>query len=202
MQHGARFVAETIIEYGTNTTRSIASLIFSGTTSRYPDEKWVFSHAGGTMPFLIENAFSTAPPKKLSPASSPKFQLVETGVVGSNRSAKVPKGVLYELRQMYYDCAQTSNPIAMRALRTVVPVSQIVSEPIFRSAQQSTLQKVPRYVRRFQRCGNLGHQSRKRVETFGEETINMLCYRFTLVSSHGSDQRNSEGPERCGVAWR
>jgi hypothetical protein len=32
-------VAETLIEYGTNTTRSIASLIFSGTTSRYPDEK-------------------------------------------------------------------------------------------------------------------------------------------------------------------
>ena len=52
------------------------------------------------------------------------------------------KGVLYELRQMYYDCAQTSNPIAMRALRTVVPVLQIVSEPIFRSAQQSKLQKL------------------------------------------------------------
>jgi hypothetical protein len=33
---------------------TIISLIFSGTTSRYPDEKWVFSHAGGTMPFLIE----------------------------------------------------------------------------------------------------------------------------------------------------
>ena len=64
------------------------------------------------------------------------------GVVGSNRSAKVPKGVLYELRQMYYDCAQTSNPIAMRALRTVVPVSQIVFGTDFRSAQQSKLQKV------------------------------------------------------------
>jgi len=66
----------------------------------------------------------------------------ETALWRSNRSAKVPKVVLYELRQMYYDCAQTSNPIAMRALRTVVPVSQIVSEPIFRSAQQSKLQKV------------------------------------------------------------
>ena len=27
---------------------------------------------------------------------------------------------------MYYNCAQTSNPIAMPALRTVLPVSQIV----------------------------------------------------------------------------
>ena len=133
-------VAETIIEYSTNTTRSIASLIFSRTTSRCPDEKWVFSHAGGTMPFLIER-FLNGTAEEFVPGVVTKGQ-GGNGVVGSNRSPKVPKGVLYELRQMYYDCAQTSNPIAMRALRTVVPVSQIVSEPIFRSAQQSKLQKV------------------------------------------------------------
>jgi len=48
-------------------------------------------------------------------------------VVGVNpRESVMPKGVLYELRKMYYDTAQCSNPIAMRALRQVVPVSQIV----------------------------------------------------------------------------
>ena len=45
--------------------------------------------------------------------------------VGDN-PPKAPKGVLYELQKMYYDTAQQSNPVAMRALRTVAPVSQIV----------------------------------------------------------------------------
>jgi predicted TIM-barrel fold metal-dependent hydrolase len=117
-------VPATVIEYGTNTTRTIASLIFSGTTSKYPNEKWIFSHAGGTTPFLIER-FLNGTAEEVVPGIVTKGQ-GGTGAVGSGRSAKIPKGVLYELKQMYYDCAQTSNPIAMRALRTMVPVSQIL----------------------------------------------------------------------------
>ena len=47
-------------------------------------------------------------------------------MVGSNPPKNVPKGVLYELQKMYYDTAQASNPIAMGALRKLVPMSQIV----------------------------------------------------------------------------
>jgi len=45
---------------------------------------------------------------------------------GSNPPKNAPNGVLAEIRKMYYDVAQSSNPVAMRALRSVVPVSQIV----------------------------------------------------------------------------
>ena len=41
------------IEYGTNTTRAIAKYVFSGFSRRYPDVRMIWSHAGGTMPFLI-----------------------------------------------------------------------------------------------------------------------------------------------------
>jgi 6-methylsalicylate decarboxylase len=110
-----------MIEFGTDTTRTIASLIFTGTTKRFPDITWVFSHAGGTMPFLIERFFQSGTSAEVVPGIVTKgqaFPPVKT----------IPSGdeILGELRKMYYDTAQSSNPIAMEALRKVVPVSQIV----------------------------------------------------------------------------
>lgn len=116
-------VNEVMIEYGTNTTRSIAGLIFNGLTTRFPDIRWIFSHAGGTMPFLIER-FLNGTAAEIVPGLVTKGQ-GGTGKLGDN-PARVPKGVLYEIQKMYYDTAQQSNPVAMRALRTVVPVSQIL----------------------------------------------------------------------------
>jgi hypothetical protein len=53
-----RDVAGTVIEYGAHTTRTIASLIFSGSTTRYPDITWIFSRGGGMMPYVIERFVS------------------------------------------------------------------------------------------------------------------------------------------------
>jgi len=107
-----------LIEYGTDTTRSIADLVFSGTTTRFPDIKWIWSHAGGTMPFLIER-FLTGAEAEVVPGILTKGQHFEL-------PANVPHSVLSELRKMYYDTAQTANPVALGALRKVVPTTQIV----------------------------------------------------------------------------
>lgn len=111
-------VGDTVIEYGADTTRTIASLIFSGSSTKYPDIRWIFSHAGGMMPYVIER-FLTGTTAELIPGVTTKGQ-------GNNPPAKVPNGVLHELQKMHYDTAQASNPVAMRALRTVVPVTQIL----------------------------------------------------------------------------
>ena len=47
-------VPDAAIEFGTDTTRCIARIVFGGAAARFPDIKWIFSHAGGTMPFLAE----------------------------------------------------------------------------------------------------------------------------------------------------
>jgi 6-methylsalicylate decarboxylase len=99
-------VSEAIIEYGTDTTRTIASLVFSGTASRCPDISFLFSHAGGTMPFLIGRFIGLA--------QSPQF------------AARLPKGVLHELRRFYYDLAQAANPGATSSLMKLVKISQVL----------------------------------------------------------------------------
>jgi len=47
-------VFEPAIELGTDTTRTIASLIFSGTGGALPRHQVIFSHAGGTAPYLVQ----------------------------------------------------------------------------------------------------------------------------------------------------
>jgi len=93
-------IADPTIEFGTDTTRTIVRMVFSGSSARYPDMRMIFSHAGGTMPYLI-------------------VRLIKD-------SGAVPKGFPYEAGRFYYDTAQAAGVAAMSALKNVVPMSQIV----------------------------------------------------------------------------
>jgi predicted TIM-barrel fold metal-dependent hydrolase len=99
-------VSEAVIEYGTDTTRTIASIVFSGTAARCPDIKFLFSHAGGTMPFLIGRFIGLAQQPNLA--------------------QRLPHGVLHELQRFYYDLAQASNPGATSSLMKLVKISQVL----------------------------------------------------------------------------
>jgi predicted TIM-barrel fold metal-dependent hydrolase len=99
-------ISESLIEYGTDTTRTIASLIFNGVSSRYPNVRVIFSHGGGTMPFLIERFVLSAQDPALA--------------------KNLPNGVEYELRRFYYDTAFITNPEAMSALTKLIPASKIL----------------------------------------------------------------------------
>jgi len=96
-----------MIEFGTDTTRTIADIIFSGNAVKFRDISWIFSHAGGTMPMLLD-------------------RFVRNAFLDPNAKQAVPDGTLAELRRFYYDTAQTANKPAMLALSSIVPVSQIV----------------------------------------------------------------------------
>jgi 6-methylsalicylate decarboxylase len=111
-------VPRAVIEFQTDTTRTIASILFSGTAARCPDIRFIFSHGGGTMPYLIER-FARLPQ------------------TNKNAAAAVPDGVLPMLARFYYDVAQVSNPVAMAALTQVVPNTQVLfgTDFPFRTAQ-------------------------------------------------------------------
>jgi len=99
-------VADTVVEYGTDTTRTLASLVFSGTATRYPDMRMIFAHAGGSMPFMVERFHFEA--------RATKYATV------------LPNGVDDVLRRFYYDTAQASTPEAMGALTKLVPSAHVL----------------------------------------------------------------------------
>jgi len=92
-------------EYATDTTRTIASLLFSGTTTRCPDIRFIVSHSGGTLPFLAGRFVHQAAQQK------PPF---------------LPNGPMPEFRKLYYDIAQGNTPGQLAALLTIAPVSQLL----------------------------------------------------------------------------
>jgi predicted TIM-barrel fold metal-dependent hydrolase len=100
-------VPESIIEWGTDTTRTIASLVFSGAAARFRDVQLIFSHGGGTLPFLTE-------------------RFLRLPLINKNLATRVPNGVEHELKRFYYDTAQAAHPYALASLTKLIPVSQIV----------------------------------------------------------------------------
>src|SRR5262245_28767345 len=100
-------IPPTIIEWGTDTTRTIASLIFSGTSARCRDVNFIFSHGGGTVTALTDR-FS------VGLLMNPKYR------------SFTHDGVMAELARFYYDTAQAANPVAMASLTKMVATSQIV----------------------------------------------------------------------------
>ena len=102
-----------VIELATDTTRAIASVLFSGAAARFPDIKFIWSHAGGTMPFIAARFTS--------------YPFVDRGLgLGKDIAGKVPGGVLNALGRFYYDTAQAAHPMAMGSLLKVAAPTQVM----------------------------------------------------------------------------
>jgi predicted TIM-barrel fold metal-dependent hydrolase len=101
-------VAAQMLEYPTDTTRTIVSLIVGGTASRTPEIRYVFSHAGGTLM-----------------AVAGRFLGAQASAEALVKAAE-PDSRLHHVRRFYYDTAGAANPVNMQALKTLVSTSQIV----------------------------------------------------------------------------
>jgi len=101
-------VANQMLEYPTDTTRTIVSLIVSEAATKYPDIRFIFSHAGGTI---------TSIAGRLLGAEMTAENLART---------PAPNSRLFHLRRFFYDTAGSANPVNMAALKTLVPTTQIV----------------------------------------------------------------------------
>jgi predicted TIM-barrel fold metal-dependent hydrolase len=101
-------VPNQMLEYPTDTTRTIVSLITSEAATKYADIRFIFSHAGGTITAMAG-------------------RLLGTEMTAANLAGQAaPNTRLFQLRRFYYDTAGSANPVTMQALKTLVPPSQIL----------------------------------------------------------------------------
>jgi predicted TIM-barrel fold metal-dependent hydrolase len=109
------------IEFATDTTRTIASLMFGtgGTAFRCPDIRFIWSHSGGTLPFLIG-------------------RLIREQVV--KKDPRMPDGPVPIVRKYYYEIAQGNLPGQFAALLDMVPSSQLMfgSDFPFREGEEAS----------------------------------------------------------------
>jgi predicted TIM-barrel fold metal-dependent hydrolase len=94
------------LEYNHDTTRTIASLVFGEgkTALRFPDIKFIWSHAGGTLPYLTSRMEQVA----------------------KSRKAEFPNGAVPVFARFYYEVAQGNTPAMLDGLMHMVPISQVM----------------------------------------------------------------------------
>lgn len=100
-------ITPAVIEFAFDTTRAIASLLFSGTFARCPDIRFIFSHGGGTLPMLAGRIAATARIRKDLPQVA-------------------PNGVMHEFKKLYYDTVSVFDPTGFNALRQLAGTSKLL----------------------------------------------------------------------------
>ena len=100
-------VADWVIEFPVDTTRTIASLLFSGTAARCRRIRFVFAHVGGILPLIVEH-------------------LVRAAEVDKTLAAKVPAGVKEQLREFHYDTALRAHPVGMFGAMHAIGIDRLL----------------------------------------------------------------------------
>jgi predicted TIM-barrel fold metal-dependent hydrolase len=98
-------VSPLVAEIPQDTTRAVTNLLFTGSFSRFKDIRFIFTHAGGTVPMVV-GRMQQYGPKGLTDNG---FSAIEDA-----------------LRRLYFDIAGTAYAPAIAALTALVPTTQIL----------------------------------------------------------------------------
>jgi len=116
--HGIGVPAATL-EFPFDTTKAVTSMLFAGTFARCRDIRFIFSHAGGTVPFLAQRIARLQ--------VRPEFK------------ASIPDGVMFELKRLFFDTALSANEFAFSALLKLVAPQQVLFGSDYPFAPETTM---------------------------------------------------------------
>jgi predicted TIM-barrel fold metal-dependent hydrolase len=97
-----------ILEYPFDSTRMLASLLYSGALARYSDIKLIVPHGGGTVPYLAA---------RIARAASAEFRTGPKTAAGE---------AMQLLRSVYYDLTAMSETANLAALKEFVPADRLL----------------------------------------------------------------------------
>jgi aminocarboxymuconate-semialdehyde decarboxylase len=98
---------DNLLDFPTDTNRAVAQMHYTNRFARTPDVKYVFSHAGGSIPFLAA-----------------RFAIIdEMGFIAGGEQ----RGSAADMfRRMYWDTALSASDPVLRMLRDVVGIDQVL----------------------------------------------------------------------------
>jgi predicted TIM-barrel fold metal-dependent hydrolase len=98
---------DTLIDFTADTTRAVAQLHYGNTFARTPNVKYIFAHAGGTIPYLAT-----------------RFSIVdETNIIPGGQERGTAADML---RRLYWDTALSWRAPILRMLRSEVGLGQVL----------------------------------------------------------------------------
>lgn len=100
-------IAPAFLELPFDSSRTITSLLYSGALTRFPRIRWIFSHGGGTIPFLAD-------------------RVAQWGKARPDLVARLPRGPLAELQRLHFDTASVTNRPALAAIGAFVPWTRVL----------------------------------------------------------------------------
>jgi 6-methylsalicylate decarboxylase len=96
-----------IVEFIADTSRSVANLLYNGVLERYPNIRWIVSHAGGAIPYIA-------------------LRIALSGEHIPGLKDNIPKGTMHYLQRLYYDTTLSTSEQVLAALGQFVPKSQVL----------------------------------------------------------------------------
>jgi 6-methylsalicylate decarboxylase len=98
---------DTLIDFTADTTRAVAQMHYSNRFARTPHVRYIFSHAGGTVPYLA-GRWAIIDEMKVIPGADERGTAADT------------------LRRLYWDTAASYRAPVLRMLRDVVGLDQVL----------------------------------------------------------------------------
>jgi predicted TIM-barrel fold metal-dependent hydrolase len=98
---------DSLIDFTADTTRAVAQLHYGNTFARTPNVKYIFSHAGGTIPYLATR-FGIVDEMNVIPGAEERGTAADT------------------LRRLYWDTALSWRPPVLQMLRAIVGIDQVL----------------------------------------------------------------------------
>ena len=96
-----------MIEYPFDTTRAAVNLLFSGALERFPNIRFILSHAGGTLPYLA-------------------WRLSVAPMIDKRLKQRTREEIFAGLKTFWYDNALASGAAPMAALSRIAATERIV----------------------------------------------------------------------------